>query len=344
MDIPRDTYLADSLAFTPRELSWQRELLDWLPRDLIDAHTHSNAKEHVRWIDDRSRGHMLSTFPYFTLEESRHLQTIFFPGKRVRMLRFAKTFRGVDHRAANRYLLDGASEDDRVALYGLPDDPSYTIAELTGGQYAALKMYYSYLAPPATDIYQYFRPEILRVAQDHNIPIILHLPRVVTRCADDLRELLRDFPDLRVVLAHMGLTKMVVPGLDESYAEFARHDNVYLDTAMVPGADVLALGLRHFGHGRILFGSDEPLSLVRAIAYEHPVRGQRLVTPYPYHWVDPAEHAEFKHLAEGVTHSIWPCLQAIRDAVETLPAGERERAAANIFRDNAVRVYGFDDA
>lgn len=341
MDIPRDAYLADALQFTNKEVVWQALLMAWLPETIIDVHSHCNAAKHVHSMDERTWGHMLSTFPWLTLEESVLLHERFFPGKRVRTLRFAKTFRGVDHRAANEYLLTGSTQDDRVALYGLPDDPTYTIAQMRTGRYAALKMYYSYLSPPATEIYRYFRPEILAVAQELDLPIILHLPRIVTRCADQLRRLLTDFPRLHIVLAHMGLTKMVVPGLEKLYREFATHPNVFLDTAMVPDTDVLALGLRHFGHERVLYGSDDPLSLIRAHAYTHPQLGERLVTLYPYHWVDPEEHAQYRHLAEGVTHSLWPCLQAIKDGLTDLPEDQQDLARQNIFHDNAVRMYGF---
>ncbi len=43
---------------------------------------------------------MLSTLPWLMLEESRNLHAQFFPSKHIRMLRFAKTYRGIYHRAA----------------------------------------------------------------------------------------------------------------------------------------------------------------------------------------------------------------------------------------------------
>ncbi len=46
-------------------------------------------------------------------------------------------------------------------------------------------------------------------------------------------------------------------------------------------------------------------------------------------------------MGEGVTHSLWPCLQAIRHAVERLPPNEQPLAKQNLFHDNAVRVYSF---
>ena len=339
--INRDAYLAHALELTREEQARRDALMDWLPSQIIDVHTHANLGEHVRWIDERSRGHMLSTFPHFTIAESDTMTEIFFPGIHVRRLRFAKTFKGIDHKAANVYLLDHAHTDDQVALYGLPDDIDYTVKQLQTGAYAALKMYYSYLSPPATRIYEYFRPEILEEAQRLGIPIILHLPCIITRCEDDLAQLVKDFPHLRIVLAHLGLTKLVVPGLEQAYARFAQHDNIALDTSMVPTKDVVALAVRHFGPTRVLYGSDEPLYLIRARAYTHPERGQRLITQFPYHWVDQQEHRTYRHLAQGVQHALWGCLEAIRGAIEQAPHDQQEDMKQRIFHDNAVDWYQF---
>lgn len=339
--IDREAYLAYAFDLNDEERRLRADFAAWLPPTVIDCHAHANLPEHVSGMSARTRGHMLSTFPSFTLEESAHMHAELFPGVRVRSLRFPKTFRGIDHRAANAYLADKSSPDDRVALFGLPEDPAYTIAMLRSRRYSALKMYYAYLEPPATEIYQYFTPEILEEATALGVPVILHPPCVITRCMDDLRRLLRDFPRLNVVIAHLGLTKMPVPGLAEAYAELARNPLVRTDTSMVPSAEVVRMAIEAFGMERVLFGSDQPLCLIRATAYQHPALGQRLITEFPYHWVDREEHLAYRHLAEGVTHTLWSALGAIRGAVESLPAGERERAKQRIFHDNARDVFGF---
>lgn len=256
-------------------------------------------------------------------------------------MRFSHVFRGIDHRIVNSYLIAESASTDRVALYGLPDDEEYTVEELRTGRYSALKMYYLYLEPPGTEIYQYFPPRILREAERLGVPIILHLPRRITQCLPDLLRLISDFPRLTVVLAHLGLTKMPVPGLAEAYASVAVHDNIFMDTAMVPSAEVVKMALAAFGSKRILFGSDEPVSMVRAVVYAHPDLGQRLITEYPYHWVNPEEHRSFRHLAKGAMHGLWPALRAIKEAVESLDEEERSKARQRIFHNNAVKVFGF---
>lgn len=337
----KEAYLAYGLELKPEELRIISEFADWLPENIIDCHAHSNCADHVKYMLEKTYRHMLSTFPSFTIEESQKTQSLLYPGKRVRTLRFAKTFRGIDHKKANQYLLTESPEEDRVALFGLPEDVEYTALMLRNRRVSALKMYYSYVEPTATKIYEFFKPEILEEAQCLNIPIILHLPLIITKSHGDLHQVVRDFPRLRITLAHLGLTKFLVPGLEDVYKEFVGYPQIMLDTALCPSADVVELSLRTFGSDRIMFGSDEPLNLIRSKAYEHPEKGQRIITEYLYHWVDPVEHAQFGHMANGAVHSHWLSMEAIRFAVNRFPKRDRGGLKEKIFHENARDFYGF---
>lgn len=341
IQIEREKYFSHSMELKPEEVALIESFASWLPDDVIDCHAHCNLPEHVGNMEEKTLKHMLSTFPSYTLEESLQVQRLFFPDKSVRSLRFAKTFRGIDHRRANDYLLDNSPEADRIALFGLPEDVGYTTSMLSHPRVSALKMYYSYVEPTATLIYQYFKPEILEVAQDLNIPIILHPPKTITKCTEDLRTLLRDFPRLRVSIAHLGLSKILIPGLEDAFLEFAKYDNVSLDTALNPSAEVVALALRIFGEDRVMFGSDEPLHLVRSVVFVHPQKGERLMTEYPYHWVDADEQREFGHLAKGAVHAHWLSMGALRKAISALPSASQDQVKRKVFYKNAKQFFGF---
>ena len=339
--IDREAYLTYARALTGKERDLLREFQEWLPDTIIDCHAHCNLPEHVRSIDDRAYHHMLSTFPSFSLEESREWHKLLHPGKHILSLRFPKTFRGIDHRAANLYLLKQSDAQDRIALYGLPDDPEYTIGMLGYPRVSALKMYYSYLEPPATEIYQYFPKVVLEVAQSRDVPIVLHPPRRITMCLDQILTLAKDFPRLRVCLAHLSLTKSIVPGLEEAFVEIARLPHIHFDTALVPSAEVVEMALQIVGTERIMYGSDEPLNMIRSTPYVHPEKGERLAVEYPYHWVDKVDYQVYKHLAIGITHAHWQALQAVKTAVSSLPEKERGAAKQKLFHDNAKQFYGF---
>ncbi len=341
MDIPTEAYLGYALRFKPEEVRFQSECASWLPDRIIDCHAHCNLAEHVLSVHEYARRHMLSTFPYYSIEDSTRIQGLLYPGKKVRALRFPKTFRGVDHRSANEYLLQESPSLDRVAIFGLPEDIDYTVGMMRHPRCSALKMYWSYVDPPARQVYEFFRPEILEEAQALGVPIVLHLPQMIVRSLSDLVQVLTDFPRLHVAIAHLGLSKMLVPGLLEAYNILRGYECVSLDTALNPSADVVALALSCFGRERIMFGSDEPLNLIRSVAYTHPEYGQRIVADYLYHWADPTEHAQFQHLAVNAAHSHWSCVQAIRHAIECYPLQEREDLKHRVFYANAERFYGF---
>src|SRR3989338_2147147 len=66
------------------------------------------------------------------------------------------------------------------------------------------------------------------------IPFILHPPRRITVCLEQILRLAEDFPRLRVCLAHLSLTKRMVPGLEEAFRAIAQHPLMSFDTSLVP--------------------------------------------------------------------------------------------------------------
>ena len=112
-------------------------------------------------------------------------------------------------------------------------------------------------------------PLVLRVfaaAERLGLPVMIHQGAIFAsagRLADSLPLLLDDvaiaFPDLRIVIAHMGH-----PWIYETAVVMRRHANVYADTSAIPSRPtVLATALsaaKEYGvlH-KVLFGSDSPM-------------------------------------------------------------------------------------
>lgn len=341
--INRKAYLSHAKAITPIEQNLITEYQKWLPDLFIDCHAHCNLHRHVNYIDDRAFRHMLSTFPSFNLKESKEWNSFFHPKKKILSLRFPCVFKGIDHKKANSYLFEQSSKCDRIALYGLSDDIDYTIKSLHHPRVSALKMYHSYPNPTAKKIYQYFPKKVLKVAEKKNIPIILHPPLPIVESISQIFRLLDDFPNLKICLAHMGLTKSLTIGLEKALVSLAPCSLVMFDTAQVSSADVIEAALLITGQNRVMYGSDAPVNLIRSVAYEHPQYGRRIVTEYPYHWVEKKEQETYKHLAVGAMHNHWGTLNAIKDAISRLPQNYQEDAKKKIFYFNAKIFYGFNE-
>ncbi len=341
--VDREAYLNYAKNLLESEVDLIDSFEEWLPENIIDCHAHCNLQDHVKEIDDRALNHLLSTFPSFSLKESYEYHSLLHPSKEIYSLRFPQVFRGLDHKAANLYLLQNSPKKDCVALYGLPNDIDYTVSMLEHERVVALKMYRSYLEPPATEIYQYFPKAILEVAQSLDIPLVLHPPQRIDMCLDQILQLANDFPKLRFCLAHLALSKNVVEGLRETFNTLAQYEQIHFDTALVPSEDIVFMALQSVGKERIMYGSDEPLHLVRSVPYDHPVYGgDRLISKYKYHWINEDDYKKYSHFAEDAVHAHWLALIAIRGAIERFSSiDEQDLIRNNIFYNNAKEFYSF---
>lgn len=344
-------YFENAMSMRPEEEELREDLLPQLPDTIIDGHTHSSSHEFIDSYNmpERIYNHMMSTFPDVDIKQSAEINAIFFPGKKVNKLRFAHIYPGLDHKAINNHILTNNNDGDRTALFGLSnstDDIEYTIEELRTGRYSALKMYYMSSEPPMEKIFEYFPKEVLDTAQDEEVPIILHLPHSLYNSKEEVNKLAELYPNLKVVLAHVGVANAPKPELDSILGSFAQHPNLYVDTALVDSAEVVFSALKKLGKKRVIYGSDEPLNLMRTVIYFNPdLQVDRVLTDYPYHWADQDEQSKWKHLADKpFIHNQWHQLGSIVVAAQNFAnsSGDYESVMEDVFENNAREVFGFD--
>jgi uncharacterized protein len=111
----------------------------------------------------------------------------------------------------------------------------------------------------------------MEVADELGLAIMLHIPRP-GRLADPLNqtqmvELCQRYPNARIIFAHIGrayFLSNVVGFLDGITA----CPNAYIDTAMINHEGVLEYAFRNFPRDRILFGADSPFALIRGKSVE----------------------------------------------------------------------------
>ncbi len=340
--IRREEYLNFARSFDSKEIQLIREFEEWLPEKITDCHAHCCLPEHVNRISEEMYSLPVSSFPSFSLEESREWQKIMHPKKKISSLRFSIPLIGIDHRATNSYLLRNSSQDDKVAIFGLPEDTEYTIKMIKESGALALKSYYFSGKNHLTRIYDYFPQEVLSVAQEKEMPIILHLPTKITKCFDQISKTVSDFPRLKICIAHLGLEKKVNQRVRETFTNTAKYENIFFDTSLISSPEVIKSAIDIFGVERVLYGSDEPLNLVRFVIYEHPILGDRLLTKYHYHWVNTEEHFQFQHLLSDVVHSHWNALSGIKRAINKFPLKRREVIKEKVFYSNARSFFSWN--
>ena len=92
---------------------------------------------------------------------------------------------------------------------------------------------------------------VFEVAAQHRLPILLHTGGCSRSNAGRYLQVCRDFPSVRVILAH---GRPIIGAL----RVLATCPNTYVDTAFMPAADVCRV-VRHHGAERVIFGSDLPI-------------------------------------------------------------------------------------
>ena len=204
-------------------------------------------------------------------------------------------------------------------------------------------MYYSAGSAPVYELYQYFPKPILEQAEQSETPIILHLPNSVENSLHELKDISETFPHLRIILAHIGVTWIDYPDLERVFSEVSSYGNIFVDTSGVADKGVIEKAIRHLGSNRVLFGTDEPLNILREQTYDNPDLGPRIINDYPYHWVDTAEWEEFKDSVPTPTYSHLQQLASLESAIDAVSKTEAEKQAItqSIFCDNAKNIFGF---
>lgn len=344
-----EQYIQHALTVNDDEIELRDELTSQLPDTIIDSHTHVAVPEEFNYesLPTHVHQHMMSTFPTFNIEDSHRASELLFPGKTILKARFAHAFAGIDKRRVNDYLAKNSSSGDYPVLFGLSDsqeDIEYTISQIETGSFKGLKMYYFASDPPKYGLFEYFPRPALDAAQRAGIPIILHLPHSLYHSGEEVERLAEDYPDLSVILAHIGVANLPRPELDTILPRFAQHPNVYVDTALVDAAGIAVKALQHMGPKRVLYGSDEPLNLLRTVTYFNPeLNTARVLTDFPYHWADPIEQTKYRSSTQkAFVHNHWLQVAMLLDGIATVsnsPA-QRQDVTEMVFRTNAEKLFG----
>ena len=334
-DIPAEDYFSAALALSAEEDERLTCALNVLPENIIDAHTHVARCDDLQDLSAELMSHVVSTFPVYSLEMAAAAKSVLWPGKEVRSARMALPVAGYRHAAINEYLHSDMPAGDFLIAFGLASSPSDVHRALSRGGVSALKMYFRSVDPPLRTVREVFPEPSLEAAQAARVPIILHLPTSLPDGLEEVRELATRYPLLPIILAHLGGHggQTLTPEIFDSFRAIAELPTVFMDTAFVFDRDLLSAALQALGPSRILFGTDEPLSLIRATAYEHPHLGPRLYAP-GYHWgTDDGPPREVCRQAPTLLHI--QMLEAIIDAVDS-----DQKVLQAIFCDNALRLFG----
>ncbi|MBX3030464.1 MAG: amidohydrolase [Chloroflexi bacterium] len=129
---------------------------------------------------------------------------------------------------------------------------------------------------------------VMEVLRERRLPVLIHCGHPIFSLPWSIEELIRRFPDVSVILGHMGHGNIVY--INASIDVAARNPRVYLETSGMPMHSKIREAVERVGPDRVLFGSDAPfhhlsveLAKVRVSGLPDPVtdavlgeNGQRL--------------------------------------------------------------------
>jgi len=92
-----------------------------------------------------------------------------------------------------------------------------------------------------------------------HVPILFHSGYAYDPIPPMIAQVAERFPELSIVMGHMGCSEVCTPtGVEEAIQVARGNDNVYLETSRVMLASCIARAVQVIGDTRVLFGSDTP--------------------------------------------------------------------------------------
>ncbi|MEU0968330.1 amidohydrolase family protein [Streptomyces sp. NPDC005917] len=283
---------------------------------MVDVHAHLAGPGTFRGFSDVGWSQRRSSFPRWDLQDDAGVLEHLYGDREVTRIWMPQPQHGFDHRAANDYVRGHADSHRLPALCVLPDDLDYSLGQLRSGVYRAVKSYPHYREPPYQRILEFFPHEVLTLCEHLRLPLILHVPRPLSHCVEEVVDIMRAHPSLRVILAHAGRNTHADRPYVAALRSLSRWPNAVVDTAMVTSVPVLSAALRILGINRVLFGSDEPFNLLRYRMVRTKQHGDIAVPAHRYHWEKPWVRQRYGYLAAGAPAVHFQSLAAVFAAID----------------------------
>lgn len=332
---------------------YAERLQDWLPDELVDIHTHVWRKADFPPPVPQAGEKRTVTWPALVaaenpIEDLQETYRLLLPGKRVTPLIFANLPVGGNLDRQNAYVADCARRANVPAL--IFTDPAWSSAELEAktlaGGFVGAKSYLS-LAPatiPVKEIciFDFFPRHQLEVHDRNGWIVMLHIPRD-GRLKDPLNlaqllEIERDFPNLKLIVAHVGRA-YCDEDAGNAFEVLAATKRMCFDFSANTNDRIFEQLLRCVGPQRVLFGTDLPILRMRM---KRIVRDGRYVNVVPkglYGDVsDDRNMAEVEGAAaESLSFFLYEELDAFRRASERV--GLTRSEVEDVFCNNARRLF-----
>ena len=333
---------------------YEREIKDFLPKHVIDAHTHVYSSKHrdpafvAEILPGRSQtwpGLVAAENPVEDIEETYR---ILFPGKVVTPVIFGSPSFEYSIDKSNDYIAQ-VSEDrgyPSLMLAHPGQDAAEFQSKLARGGFLGAKVYLDYTPSyiPGNEIRIFdFAPHCqLEILNEKGLALMLHIPRA-KRLKDpvnivQMMEIDRCYPKIKLIIAHVG----------RAYAEedlggaldTLKDSNMLFDFSANTNQKVFEEALKKIGACRLMFGSDLPVVRMRMKRVVENGNYINIVKKGSYGDVsdDPHMREIEGDEAEALSFFLYEEIAAMRRACEAVGASRADVEA--MFFNTAASIFG----
>lgn len=319
---------------------FKRELDSFVPPTIFDVHGHWYCADHFAagampalvQSGPAVAGNAAFDDAFGPLIPNRRIEGLFFPFPHV----------ALDVDAANEFLYQEllrrpGSRGQMLITPG--QDPEFIRETVRACGFVGLKCYHVYSSrrPTFDSLIDEFLPEAqVRVAHEEGLSITLHIVRA--RALSDvanqqwIRQRCEAYPNMRLILAHAARgfnPHHTMLGIDA----LRGLDNVWFDTSAVTDSGAIEAIVNTFGHTRVLYGADFPVS---------HLRGRCVALGDSFLWISADNtnlNVPYAQLELGlVGHE---ALRTLKVAASSLRLTDSQ--IEDIFHRNATRLFNLDE-
>lgn len=329
------------MTWEPRDYDlefFHRELDSFVPDTIFDAHAHLYELWHWKVQTALAVGPHQATLEVF----QEQIQWIM-PGRETHGLFFGAGLYEKTYRASNEFLAREAAKDpqSRGQLIVSPrQDPEEVRQEVRRLSMVGLKVYHLFVEdrPSSQDaeIEEFLTEEHVRIAHEEGLSVTLHMvkPRSLADPANQarIRYYCENYPNMRLILAHAARSFNPHHTI-EGIHTLKGIPNVWFDTSAVTEAGAFEAIVDTFGHERLLWGSDYPISHFRG-------RCVGIGDQFLWLYEDTIDWKRISHV------EIQPCLVGMESLRAVKLAAIRLRLTdsqvEDVFCNNGRKMFGLD--
>ncbi len=235
-------------------------------KDFLTGKISHARKEGVPFLDS-------SIIDGFAYEDFLDIGKKLFPGKGYCGLFFGLPLIEVNLKTMNSYISDVCKKNGSRGLFIPYPDLENIPSSFFENKFIGFKPYPDLVNPKDrpkmnidVSIFDFIPTKVFEFSQEYGLIILIHLPRIGRlndkKNIEEIREICRRYPNIKVILAHAGRSYCYSDIID-SITYLKDLENLYVDTAMINSFSVIDVLINELGVEKILYGSDLSVSAIK---------------------------------------------------------------------------------